>query len=355
MGRKKAHGQAGGASARAETGSREKSLGRKESGVEDSARILPKARATIVDVARVAGVHHGTVSRALGGDARVAAGTRERIIKIAGELGYSPDPHMKAFSRYRRNLRERPYQATVAWVTQHNTREGWVEHASNWYRGLIERATQLGFHVENFWLREPGQTTARLQAILRARGITGVIFAPASRPHAHVRWASDEFSMIRLGQSVISPAAHLVANDHFLGMRSLVRRLIRMGYRRIGAALWPATDSRTEWYSQASFRYLQANDPRVGLVPLLAGSTWSRKDFLAWVRHEKPDVVVTDHPDAGRWLREAGFDIPRKLGVALSFLPEGETTWVEGASTRASLAGKQLASPPAKSPHKIRP
>lgn len=46
-------------------------------------------RATIADVARVAGVHKGTVSRALRGMSGVNGETRERILQVANELDFS--------------------------------------------------------------------------------------------------------------------------------------------------------------------------------------------------------------------------------------------------------------------------
>src|SRR6516165_7129542 len=49
---------------------------------------------TIRDVARVAHVHPGTVSRALGGETRslVNDETAERVQRVAEELGYRPNP-----------------------------------------------------------------------------------------------------------------------------------------------------------------------------------------------------------------------------------------------------------------------
>ena len=48
-------------------------------------------RVTMADVAAAAGVNKGTVSRALRGDKRISNETRERIWRIARELGYEPD------------------------------------------------------------------------------------------------------------------------------------------------------------------------------------------------------------------------------------------------------------------------
>jgi len=51
----------------------------------------PRPRATSLDVARRAGVHQSTVSRALGSGGSVAAATRARVEAAARELNYTPD------------------------------------------------------------------------------------------------------------------------------------------------------------------------------------------------------------------------------------------------------------------------
>ncbi|MDA8047787.1 MAG: LacI family DNA-binding transcriptional regulator, partial [Actinomycetota bacterium] len=48
-------------------------------------------RVTILDVAERAGVHPGTVSRALTRPERVAPGTRERVERAARDLGFVPN------------------------------------------------------------------------------------------------------------------------------------------------------------------------------------------------------------------------------------------------------------------------
>ena len=50
-----------------------------------------RRRVTIYEVAEAAGVSVATVSRALNGG-RVAPSTRERVLQVAGRLGFSPSP-----------------------------------------------------------------------------------------------------------------------------------------------------------------------------------------------------------------------------------------------------------------------
>lgn len=49
-------------------------------------------KVTIKDIAKVANVSYTTVSRALSGSPDIGEETRRRIVKIAGEMGYAPNP-----------------------------------------------------------------------------------------------------------------------------------------------------------------------------------------------------------------------------------------------------------------------
>ncbi len=51
---------------------------------------------TIYDVAAAAGVATSTVSRAFSSPTRVNSTTRERVLAVAAELGYRPNPHARA-------------------------------------------------------------------------------------------------------------------------------------------------------------------------------------------------------------------------------------------------------------------
>lgn len=67
--------------------------------------VMPKLkRPTIVTVAQAAGVTDGTVSRALRGDPRVQAKTREKVMEAAQKLGYRPDLSARALKQGRKSV-----------------------------------------------------------------------------------------------------------------------------------------------------------------------------------------------------------------------------------------------------------
>ncbi|MEA3115778.1 MAG: LacI family transcriptional regulator [Caballeronia sp.] len=55
-----------------------------------------KPNINVFDVAKAAGVSVATVSRAFNIPNRVSAVSREKVLAVAKELGYSPDPAAKA-------------------------------------------------------------------------------------------------------------------------------------------------------------------------------------------------------------------------------------------------------------------
>ena len=61
---------------------------------------MNRPRVTLAAIAAQAGVHVTTVSLALRNSPRLPIATRDRIRKLADELGYAPDPMLQALVAY---------------------------------------------------------------------------------------------------------------------------------------------------------------------------------------------------------------------------------------------------------------
>jgi len=67
---------------------------------------VKKGKATLREVARLAGVSHTAGLRAVNGLPGLSEETRERILSVVSQTGYKPDPHLGAFfHRVRRSSR----------------------------------------------------------------------------------------------------------------------------------------------------------------------------------------------------------------------------------------------------------
>ncbi|AHF91748.1 LacI family transcriptional regulator [Opitutaceae bacterium TAV5] len=276
-------------------------------------------RVTIQQLARSLGLHHSTVSRALSGHPKIAPETGRRVRELAEKLDYRPDPYLAGLSAYQRGRQAARFTGTLAWVTNWPTRDGWrSNHAFPQYlEGARRRADALGYKVEEFWIREQGHSPDAALRVLRARGVQGLLWVP--QPESHTRLDADlsRFSAVTFGFTLESPALHTVTSHAYRTMIALLERLTALGYRRPGLAASAFCEERVNRMWSAAFWAFEAQrGKRRGVVPPLVMETPTAAELQAWVRRQRPDVViVTDLADMQAWIEEGGWKIPEEIGV----------------------------------------
>lgn len=277
-------------------------------------------RVTLTDVAKEAGVHHSTVSRALKHHPGIPEKTREKIMIVVKRLHYVPDPHLSALAAYKNSQRPVGFLANLAWISNFPKEEGWKEnpHFPHYYEGAKARASELGYGLDTIWL--PGVTAIGKSPsqILRNRSIRGLLLPPQPSPNAALDLDWEEFSAVSFGFTLTQPSLHNVALDHFRSIQKLMRNLHRLGYRRPRLILSLKSDQRVSsaWSAgfAASLRQLELipSDP----VFLTSGDF---RDFLAAVKKTKPDVVITTRgwaTLARQQLPASGLRVPEEIGLA---------------------------------------
>ncbi len=261
------------------------------------------ARPSLNDIALKLGISKMTVSRALRGGKHVEAGLRGRIVQVAEEMGYRPDPEIAKLMTHMRRTRRVAEPLTLGFV--------WAERSSqeiersSWSQQLVlgaqRQAAKLGFQLEEFHLAARGMTARRLSEILEARGIPGFILSPLiSRSRGHVSMAWEKFSSVVIGLGYARPQLHRVHHHHYLGMMTALRMLKKQRYKRIGFYCGSTINERMFRAWSASFL---AHHPLAKPGTLLSlRKTLSRDDFLKWVRTAKPDVVIDGGHLVKDWL-----------------------------------------------------
>lgn len=287
---------------------------------------MPRS-ATLQDVAERAEVHRSTVALALRDHPRIPAATRERIKAIAARLGYRVNPYVAALMQSRRSGRAIRH-ATLAFVTNYPTRHGWrpQHHARpDFFPGAVERARELGFKLEHFWLAEPGMTPRRFCDILVTRGVHGLIVGrmPPGQDALELDW--ERFSAVALGMTLHTPRLHHVTENHFDTALQAMERCRGRGYRRVGFAFTDANDSPSvgdRWLG--AYRMQQLQFPARERLPVCPGSPATAAQFAAWFKVHRPDALLVSHAQpVHAWLRGLGLSVPRDLGlVELENRPE---------------------------------
>lgn len=282
----------------------------------------PTKRLLMRDVADKLGVHRATVSRALRNDSRISLEVRERIQAAARKMGYVPDPALRALADYRAIQHRRDFHGLLAWLTNFPTRDGWRVHEKiGYFSGATQRAAELGYKFEVFWLREPDVSPKRLRQILLARGIRGILLPPQEIGGVKLELQLDGLASVSFGHTLLKPALHVVHHHHYRSMQLLLRQLTMLGYRRPGLALTGTVHHNIDGAWTSAYFLNGYNQSGVldspTLAPPLINDAWRAKELLAWWRQYQPDVVISNLGEALAWLREGGVRVPDDCGFVM--------------------------------------
>lgn len=285
-------------------------------------------------IARVLGLSQSTVSAALRGKEIVNKETREAVVAMAEELGYVPDPNLVALSNRRSTRRKRKFLGTLAWVSNHDTPDGWKkgETARRQYEGVAAQAADLGYKLEELWLGDPEKSEAEFSEILLARGIRGLFLAPQPRFGVNLTLDLSQFSVVTFGSTLAYPRFHRVANNLLSATRLAYHKLDELGYERVGLVVNKDVDHRTNYCLSAAYMSMSEELSGRALIPLLTYQELDESSFFRWFKQNRPDALLA-MSEAGikimQWLESAGIEIGKDFGIA-------SLNWHQ---SRSSLAG----------------
>lgn len=253
---------------------------------------MPARRPTLHDVARVAGVSHMTVSRALRNVHNVAPPTLARVRQAVRETGYRPDPALSALAAYRHTAgrgTSPPYG--VAFVDGDGS-----DFSRRVFEGVRREAELLGYPLERFAFAAEPAKQRRLGRMLFHRGTRGLLFGPsdaALRLEQHWEW--PEFAAVSLGALAPSPELHAVAMDYFHGAFSACARLAAAGCRRVGLAIDARLEARTAHRWLGGYAAWAVENQRPALV--CGRPMTQRRAVQRWWRAQKVDGLLTIHAE----------------------------------------------------------
>jgi LacI family transcriptional regulator len=278
---------------------------------------------TLHDIAREAGVSVMTVSRALRHAPRVAAETRARIQTVAEALNYRPDPHLARMMEAVRGKKQVRFRAVIAVIREEVVQDNLLSASYQYVpiEAIRQRALGHGYAVEEFWLGRDGLTPKRLQKILLARGIEGVIVSPQSLQLPCSKLDYSPFASVVFGYAMREPALHMCAGNMTLGIQTAAEQLTARGYGRIGVAVTSWIVNRSQFgYSGGLFHFQQSLPPadRVPLL-LLPHNDLSRgfAPFSAWMKEHRPDALISFDTHVPAWLSKLKLRTPQDIGFVI--------------------------------------
>jgi DNA-binding LacI/PurR family transcriptional regulator len=250
---------------------------------------------TLKQIALRARVSRATVSYALRNHPKIPLATREHIQSVARELGYKPNTRVAGLMAHIRRGRARPFGERIAFVWVHTTRE---EAQRSFFlravlKGARDRAEQSGYALEEFWTSDPDMTDLRLQKIIRARGIVGVVLSPVTTAETSVtlNWDWSAFAAAVVGNVTWTPELHHAGHHHYLGMRMCMLELAKLGCARPAAFVDEATHERAKRAWEGAFLAHHPNEETARALWFLHRKS-ERRDPAVWLRRAKPDALI---------------------------------------------------------------
>lgn len=272
-------------------------------------------RPTIADVARAAGVSKGLVSFALNDKPGVSAETRERILAVAGELGWEPSLRARSLST------RRAYALGLVIA-----RDPAVIAADPFFPSLIagieEVLAPAGQALVLCSVSGEEQEIDSYRRLAADGRVDGVILSDLRHNDSRIALVAElGLHAVTLGRPDVDSAFPAVSVDDGHGIREAVAHLVSLGHRRIAHVAGPARmmhgSRRRESFAAALAEAGLPADLIVQTDFSAADGVRATEELLA--RSDRPTAIVYSNDlmaIAGMGVAlKAGLDLPGELSV----------------------------------------
>lgn len=181
-------------------------------------------KATIKDVAKLAGVSISTVSRVLNNSAHVEDDLKKRVLEATEATGYTPNEIARSLKR--------SHSALIAYVVS-NTADPFFTFIS---RGIEEVMYLNGYSLINCSTNFSIERERAFLTTLNERRVEGIIINTVGRNDAAIAKISKSIPVVLSNRMIASPDfwGDFVDFDNVGGVVKLVRHLSGLGHKKIG-------------------------------------------------------------------------------------------------------------------------
>lgn len=280
-------------------------------------------KTTLLDIARAAGVSKNTVSLALRHDPQIPTPTRARIEALAAQMDYRKNPIVAHLMAQLRAGAESGHKATLALLNANEDPNAFRNHPTipTYIEGCRRRAGQAGYSFDEFWLHDPALDGTKLNKVLRARNIRGVLVVGlmnSNRLPERFLPTWEAFPCVVTGVRTRNPALSFACADHHMLTLRAVENALRLGYRRPGLVLDGVIDRLLEHRFTSGFLIAQqqlAAGQRLKPFYAVSEARRSPELFRQWFQKEKPDVLLTLYHVVQHWIEGFGLRAPEDVGL----------------------------------------
>lgn len=285
------------------------------------------------NIAQALGITQSAVSLALRGDQSISIEMRQKVHDTAKQMGYHLNTHLSVLMSNIRTGRNSSNKGVLGLLVNAPSQKDWykVETYRVFHQGMLRRGLELGFHIESFFLKEPGMRASRVDQIIQARGINGIILAPPCNSSFLLHLNLERYAAVGVGFGWGEQKLNLVGYDNLQNYITAFSELRRLGYKRIGTAL----DDRfvygnrrgVKWYT--GYLDCQNSIPKSARIPIFGtgrsphGEKWPEAingrlaaKFREWFLKWHPDAIISLVGREKKWLKSMNLDVPEDVGLA---------------------------------------
>jgi len=267
---------------------------------------------TIKDIAKIAGVSMNTVSRAFNNKPDISKETKERILKIAQELGY-----VKNFTASSLKQKE---SKIIGVVISDSANPFYAETL----KGIEAAARKYGYQIILCNTERDYRIEKEMIRILIGRRVDGLIIGPVQTGYEDIKMLEDmKFPTVILGRHFEDIEIDEIYNNEVKGGYLATKHLIERGRRKIvmlnGFLEISAARMRLEGYKKALFDYgidFDESGVLIGDIDFISGY----ERTLDLIERKKEFDAIFCYNDmiafgAVKALREKGFKIPEDVSI----------------------------------------
>lgn len=194
-------------------------------------------RITYFDIAQKAGVHKSTVGLAFQNSSRIPEETKNRILKVAHELGYEYSQQFGELMSNIKNPKKSLEQINIAIPCLVNCKSYLDRLYPDFRETLLTESKSNGINLTPFYIGKDFKTFNRLKQIIKTRAIKGVfLFSNLLTPDIY-KLNLSETIVVSDSNSFSTISNNQFINDHTITYLSLFRKIVEKKYSNIGVII----------------------------------------------------------------------------------------------------------------------
>jgi len=255
-------------------------------------------------------------------------------------MGYRRDAQVARLMTYLRHRKETHSQIPIAWLYASPKKSVWTRYKVRkpFWQAASRHALNLGYKIEQYWLSEPGMSPRRLQQIMLARGVKGILLAPPQNDPRFLEFDYSHFASAEFQNDIQNLGFNSACPDFTHNFDLAWMKLQELGYKRPGYCCIPEFENLQNHLRSRSFLWMQQSLPEADRIPIFHYSAKDdrstldkdRKAFAQWMEAWRPDVIISATSSFLNWVTRTGLKVPDEVAfVSLNVEPDESVSGID--------------------------